>query len=121
MTGEEIEGAYRLLCGSMLQHTARLLSEVGKDGRSVLNTHELRRSVADNSYVREVARQRAVAEMWLEGGGLLPFEECCEELGLRPSQARESLSRFLSACETADPGSGRYATPLRAQSLLAGQ
>jgi hypothetical protein len=105
----------------MLQHTARLLSEVGKDGRSVLNTHELRRSVADNSYVREVARQRAAAEMWLEGGGLLPFEECCEELGLQPSQARESLSRFLSACETADPGSGRYATPIRAQSLLAGQ
>ncbi len=121
MTGEEVEGAYRLLCGALLQHTARLLSEVGEDGRSVANPRKGDAADGDHSYFREVARQRRVAEAWLDGGGEVPFSECCEEVGIQPEHARESLSRFLSACQTADQGKGRFATARIAKSLQAGQ
>lgn len=120
LTGEELEGAYRLLCGALLQHTARLLAEIGEDGRSVLALPGRASTGQDNSYVREVARQRRVAEDWLDGGGSLPFEECCDEFGFNPEQARDSLSRFLSACQAGEGGAVRFVTPSRAKGLLAG-
>lgn len=121
LTGDELEGSYRLLCCALLQQTARLLAEIGPDGRSVLTTRARRAREKDNSYLREVARQRQAAEGWLDGGGSLSFEECCDELGFRPEQARNALSRFLSACQTAEGRGGRCVTPSRAKSLLEGR
>ena len=63
------------------------------DGSSRRN-HRLagRPSRAKRKYFREeVAAQRFTAKQWVRGGGVLSFDECCDELGYSPAPARHTL------------------------------
>ena len=93
LTATEIEGGYHVLCAAVLAHTANLLGGFDPDGSSRRN-HRLagRPSRAKRKYFREeVAAQRFTAKQWVRGGGVLSFDECCEELGYSPAPARQKM------------------------------
>jgi hypothetical protein len=76
-TAEELAGAYRAICGMMLVHTAM----------------STRRTVACS----EDARQKKAARQWIRGGGVLPYAECCEALGLCQRRAAECIRVFAES------------------------
>jgi hypothetical protein len=121
LTVEELDGGYRMLCRAMLTHTARLMSEFGDDGRSSLAlTSGNKRGEKMVSYTKEVARQREAAQQWVSGGGALGFDECCEEVGLRPTVARQRLGRFVEECNRQSDRSQRFASPRGAARIAKG-
>jgi hypothetical protein len=110
-TVEELEGSYRLLCGAMLTHTARLMAEFAEDGRSTLTLKgAFQPGQGSPSYTKEVAHQREVARQWVEGGGVVQFADCCGEVGVDPDSARRKLGEFVRACDQNPERSKRFVT-----------
>jgi hypothetical protein len=109
LTVEELEGSYRLLCGAMLTHAARLMTEFAEDGRSTLKLKgAFPAGEGAASYTREVARQREVACQWVDGGGVVQFEDCCGEVGVDPTLARTKLGEFVRECNRNPVRSKRF-------------
>lgn len=93
LTARELEGGYHVLCAAILAHTASLLGGFHPDGSS-RRDHPLagRPTSRKRKYFREeVAAQRFTAKQWVRGGGVLSFDECCDELGYSPEPARQKL------------------------------
>jgi hypothetical protein len=121
LTVEELDGGYRMLCRAMLAHTARLMSEFGEDGRSSLKLPSgNKRGEKMVSYTKEVARQKEAAQQWVAGGGAVRFDECCEELGFRPTVARKRLARFVDECNRQSDRSQRFSSPRGAARIARG-
>jgi hypothetical protein len=120
-TVEELEGAYRLLCGAMLTHTARMLVEFREDGRSALSLPgAFKAGKKPVSYTKELARQREIARQWVNGGGLVKFSDCCEEIGVNPDQARKKLGWFVDQCRKNPVRSRKFVSPVRAARITKG-
>lgn len=116
---EELEGSYRLLCGAMLAQTARLLTEYAVDGHSTLKLPIAnKRGEQAVSYTREVATQRMTARKWVDGGGQVQFDECCNEVGVDPAKARDNLGRFVKKCNEQRNRYRRFMSPVRAARIM---
>jgi hypothetical protein len=77
-TGDEIEGAYRRLCGAMLVQAAVVLSTRPANG--------------DKSYAIENQRQREVARDWIDGApAVLPFGEACDAVDMDEDYVRKGI------------------------------
>jgi hypothetical protein len=82
LSGEEIEGGYRRLCGALLVTAATALCQ------------RPRRVWPSDTYRQELARQEEVARRWSKGGvGVLTFEEACEAIDWEPAAMREEMGR----------------------------
>lgn len=87
LSGAEIDGAYRRLCGAMLVQTAAVLSD---------RLLSAARSKASVYYRSELSKQKSHARAWMSGeSAVLPFRECCEALDLDEDTVREGIETFV--------------------------
>lgn len=88
LSRDEIEGAWRRLCASIIAHTAFVVAERGLPSAKTRN----------NVWYRgEILRQRDVAREWMYGAdAVLPFAEACDALGMEEEGVRTGLEKFIS-------------------------
>jgi hypothetical protein len=103
----------------MLAQTARLLTEYAVDGHSTLKLpFANKRGKVAVSYTREVACQRMTARKWVDEGGQVQFDECCDEVGIDPQIARKNLGQFVKKCRAQRVRTRRFVSPLRAARIM---
>lgn len=86
LSRQEVECAYRRLCASMVAQSAFVLAE---------NRRRRPKNKWDIQSGAEVARQRAAARHWIDGGeAVVPFSEACAILNLEEDATREAIARF---------------------------
>jgi hypothetical protein len=84
LTPEELEGAYRKLCGAMLVQTALSLST--------------RAAHRKDDYGEEMGYQKEASRRWLDGGvGRITFEEACDAVDMAPDYVRNGMEDYLSS------------------------
>ena len=88
LSRDEVEGAYRRLCASMIAHAAFVLADVGN---RCLRTRQ-------DEYEHQVLkRQRQAARGWVRGGdAVLTFAEACEAIDMDADRVREGMERFAA-------------------------
>lgn len=69
---EELAGAWRALCGMMLVSTALAIRK-----KALWSNAE--------------AQNKGAARRWLDGGGTIQFQECCDCLDLRAERAIHAI------------------------------
>lgn len=89
LTGEELAGGWRKLCGALIGYAADALRE--KDLGTVLSSSGL-------LYRAEAGIRRRVAAAWVNGAeAMVPFAEACEVLDMHEDYARRAFDKYLES------------------------
>jgi hypothetical protein len=88
LSGAELDGAYRRLCGAVLVQAALSLGPI--DRSQIIGDRE--------AYKRERVSQKSTARRWLEGGvGAITFEEACMALDMDEDFVREGIEKHATS------------------------
>ena len=84
LTTDELEGGFRRLCGSLLIAAAY--------AKAAPHRHRTAEALK-RPFIVETMRQRATAVAWIDGGGRITFDECCDAIGVAPDRMRADMER----------------------------
>lgn len=105
-TDDEIEGAYRSLCSSILMAAVQGVERGTKLGAFSGRLKQYR----EYSYRKTQTWQAGLARRWLEEPetGIVTFSECCDALGMEAEVMREKVMDWCRARKRREPYVPRY-------------